>query len=107
MEKKNGVIENKIPDINRWVTTDVPNTKIGEVENKISDVSELATTAVFNTQTGKVEDKILDLSGLVKNTTYNVKHQTLGKKYMTTADYNQSTGEIIGAKIKQKNGQWL
>ena len=41
LEKKNVVVENKIPDISGWVTTTVCDTEIGKVENKIPDVTGL------------------------------------------------------------------
>ena len=61
MEKKNGDVKNKIPDITGLATTAVFNTKIGEAGNKIPGVSCLANIAVLNTKIGEVEKKILIL----------------------------------------------
>ena len=46
LEKKNGDVDNKIPDTNGLVTTTVLNTKISEVENKISNASSLVVTRI-------------------------------------------------------------
>ena len=46
LEKKNGDVDNKIPDINGLVTTTVLSTKISKVENKIPNVSSLVTTRI-------------------------------------------------------------
>ena len=48
MKKKNGKVENKIPDISGLATTAILNIIIGEIENQIPDTSELATTVLFN-----------------------------------------------------------
>ena len=53
LEKKNGEVENEIPDISGLMNATVPNTKIGEVENIILDASISAITAVLNTKIEK------------------------------------------------------
>ena len=76
LEKKNGEVENEIPDISGLMNASVPNTKIGEVESKIPDVSDLA-----------------------KETVYNTKISTMKGKYF---DNNKFTSDILDTKIKQK-----
>ena len=61
LEKKNGEVENEIPDISGLMNASVPNTKIGEVENVILDTSILVITAVLNTKIEKLRVKFLML----------------------------------------------
>ena len=79
-EEKAGNFENKILDINCFVTNTFPNTKIGEVGNKISDVSKL-----------------------VKKIGYDAKISQTEEKYLTTFDYNKFKNHMLDAQVKQKN----
>ena len=53
LEKRNGSVNKKMPDISGLVNTTVFNTKISEVENKIAGTSNLVTTTVLNTNLGE------------------------------------------------------
>ena len=77
--------------------------KIGDVEDNTPDISGLLGTAVLNTKISEAEIRIPVVSGLVKKRVYNTIIKDIKEKYMTTADYNKFTGDIVDAKIKQKN----
>ena len=50
-----------------------------------------------------VENKIPDISNLVNKTNYNTKISEMKNKYITTADYNKFTKDIVDNSIKIKN----
>ena len=62
----------------------------------------MVTTTVLNTKTKEVDNKILGLSGLVKKIDNDAKISEIEGKYFTASDYNKFTGDILNAKIKQK-----
>ena len=50
-----------------------------------------------------VENKISDISSLVKKSHYDAKIPDIESKYITTADYNKFTKNIVDNSIKSKN----
>ena len=74
------------------------NAKITEIKSKIPSITGLATNSAFTS----VEDKIPDVSNLVKKTDYDVKIFGIESKYITTADYNKFTKDIVAIKIKSE-----
>ena len=65
---------------------------------KKPSITGLATTVALNA----VETNIPNVSDLVKKTNYDVKISDFESKYFTTSDYSKFTGEILNAKIKEK-----
>ena len=57
---------------------------------------------VTNAALNAIENKIPDVSNRVKKTDYDVKLFDIETKYFTTSDYNKFTGEVLNAKIKEK-----
>ena len=49
-----------------------------------------------------VENKIPDVSNVVKKTDYDAKILDIESKYITTADYNKFTKDIVANDIKSK-----
>ena len=68
------------------------------VKSKIPSISGLVTNSTLTV----VENKIPDVSNLVK-TDYNAKISDIGSKYITAADYNKFTKNIVDNSIKSKN----
>ena len=50
-----------------------------------------------------VENKISDVSNLVKKTDYDAKILDIESNYITTANYNKFTKEIVDNSMKNKN----
>ena len=63
------------------------------------------TATAINTKIKEVDNKIPNLSSLVKKTDYDAKISDIQGKYFTTSDYNNFTGDIFDAKIKQRISQ--
>ena len=103
LEKKIGVVENKITDMSDLVTTAVLKTKNGVVDNEIPGVRDFVPKAVLNKKIGEVENKISDVSSLVKKTDYNAKVSEIEGKYFTTFDYNKFIIGILDEEVKQKS----
>ena len=67
------------------------------------------TTAAFNTKGTETDNKIPDTRGLAKKTDYDTTmNKILNKtpnhdKFITTAEFNNFSGEVIDAKPKQTN----
>ena len=76
--------------------------RIGDVNKKRPDVSGLVTTNFFNTKISKVENKIPNVSGVVQKSDYDAKITDIEGEHFTTSDYDTFTGDILDAKIKQK-----
>ena len=73
--------------------------KISEIESNIPSFSGLVTSASLTA----VENKIPDVSSLLKkNTGYNAKLSDIENKYITTADYNKFTKDIVANNLKSK-----
>ena len=68
------------------------------VKSKIPSISGLVTNSTLTV----VENKIPDVSNLVK-TDYNAKISDIESKYITAADYNKFTKNIVDNSIKSKN----
>ena len=75
------------------------NSKITEIEGKMSSISALATSSALTA----VENIIPDVSSLVTKLNYNAKINEIASKYITTADYNKFTKDIVDNSIKSKN----
>ena len=73
------------------------NAKISEIERKISSISGLATNSAL---TAVENYMILKLS---RKTDYDTKISEIESKYITTADYNKFTKDIVANSIKSKN----
>ena len=73
------------------------NAKISEIERKISSISGLATNSAL---TAVENYMILKLS---RKTNYDTKISDIESKYITTADYNKFTKDIVASSIKSKN----
>ena len=69
------------------------------IENKIPIINALATNAALIA----VKNKIPHVSNLVKNTDYETKISDIETKYITTADYNKFTKDIVVNQMKSKN----
>ena len=69
------------------------------IENKIPIINALATNAALIA----VKNKIPHVSNLVKNTDYEAKISDIETKYITTADYNKFTKDIVVNQMKSKN----
>ena len=74
------------------------NTLITEIESKTPSTNGLATTAALTA----VENKTPDVSNLVTKTDYDTKISDIESKYVTTADYNKFTKDILTNKIKSE-----
>ena len=74
------------------------NTKFSEIEGIIPCNSDLAATSALTA----VENKIPDVRNLVKKTDYIQKISDIENKYITTADYNKFTKDIVANQIKSK-----
>ena len=75
------------------------NSKITEIEGKMPSISALATSSALTA----VENIIPDVSSLVTKLNYNAKINEIASKYITTADYNKFTKDIVDNSIKSKN----
>ena len=98
LEKKHSDAEKKIPNISALVKKTDYNAKTTEIEGKIPNISNLATNAALTA----VENKIPDVSNLVKKAYYDAKISDIENKYITTADYNKFTKDIVANNIKSK-----
>ena len=76
--------------------------KIGDVDKKRPNVSGLVTTNFLNTKISKVENEIPNVSGVVQKSDYDAKITDIKGENFTTSDYDTFTGDILNAKIKQK-----
>ena len=75
------------------------NTKIEiEIERKIFSIGGSATSPVLNA----VKNKTPDVSNLVKKN-YDAKMTDIENKYITTADNNKFTKDIVANNMKSKN----
>ena len=75
------------------------NTKIEiEIERKIFSIGGAATSPVLNA----VKNKTPDVSNLVKKN-YDAKMTDIENKYITTADNNKFTKDIVANNMKSKN----
>ena len=99
LEKKISDADKNIPDTSALVKKTDYYAKITEKESKIPSISGLATTAALT----EVENKIPDISSLVRKTDYDAKISDSENKYITTADYNKFTKDIVANNIKSKN----
>ena len=68
------------------------------MEDKIPSITKLATTATLIS----FENKIPNVSDLDKKVDYDTEISEMGKKYVTTSDYNKFTSNILDAKITHK-----
>ena len=93
MQKKRFVIQ-----VHLLQKTDF-NSKITEIEGKIPSITGLDINAVLTA----VKNKISDVSSLVQKTDYNTKITERESKYITTADSNKFTEDIVYNSIKSKN----
>ena len=75
------------------------NAKITEIGGKIPSITSLATNSVLTA----VKYKIPNLSNLVKKTNHDAKIADIENKYITTADYNKFTKDIVAERMKKKN----
>ena len=96
-------VENKIsgankknPDISGLVKKTDFNAKITEIVSKIPSISSLATSGALYA----VENKIPDVNSLVKKKDYDGKISDIENKYITSADYNKFTKDIVDNIIK-------
>ena len=76
--------------------------KIGDVDKKRPNVSGLVTTNFLNTKISKVENEIPNVSGVVQKSDYDAKITDIKGENFTTSDYDTFTGDILNAKIEQK-----
>ena len=74
------------------------NAKITEIENKLPSINGLATTATLT----EIENKIPDVSNLVKKPDYHAKMLDIESKYITTADHNKFTKNLVANNIESK-----
>ena len=74
------------------------NANVTEMEGKILGITGLAANAALTA----VENKMLDASKLVKKTDYDTKIPDIENNYITTADYNKLTKNIVVKRIKKK-----
>ena len=70
-----------------------------EIGGKIPSITSLATNSVLTA----VKYKIPNLSNLVKKTNHDAKIADIENKYITTADYNKFTKDIVAERMKKKN----
>ena len=78
------------------------NTKITKIESRTPSISGLATITALTA----VENKISDVSNKFKKkkkTDYDAKISDIESKYITTADYNKFTKNIVDNNIKSRN----
>ena len=78
------------------------NTKITKIESRTPSISGLATITALTA----VENKISDVSNQFKKkkkTDYDAKISDIESKYITTADYNKFTKNIVDNNIKSRN----
>ena len=75
------------------------NAKITEIGGKIPSITSLATNSVLTA----VKYNIPNLSNLVKKTNHDAKIADIENKYITTADYNKFTKDIVAERMKKKN----
>ena len=57
----------------------------------------------YNSKITEIEGKIPDVSNLVKKKDYNAKITKIENKYITTADYNKFTIDIVDNSVKSKH----
>ena len=91
LEKKISYGDKKIPDTSDLAKKADLNAKITQIENKIPGITNLATNSALPT----VENEIPDVSLLVKKTDYDTKITDIENKYITSADYNKFTKNIV------------
>ena len=75
--------------------------KLNDTECKVPSITGLATTPAFNA----VKTKMPNVSDLVKKkkkTVYDAKILDIESKYFTTSNYNKFSGDILNAKMKEK-----
>ena len=66
----------------------------------------VATTLIYinqcNTDKQSLEERIGDVNGAVQKSDYDAKITDIEGEHFTTSDYDTFTGDILDAKIKQK-----
>ena len=89
--EKIGNLDQKIPNINVLVTTNVFNTNTGKVNKKIPDISGLLTTAALKNLISK--SQLLVFSW--KKADYDAKISKIEGKYFITSYYNKFMSDIL------------
>ena len=98
LEKKISDTGNKLLDTSGLVKKTDFSANITEIESKIPNISSLATNSALTS----VENKRPDVINLVKKTNYDAKISDIEVKYITTADYNKFTKNVVSNNIKSK-----
>ena len=95
LQKKISDAGKKISNISGLVKKTDYNAKIAKIESKIPTISGLVTNSALTA----VEDKVTGVHNFVKKT-YDAKISEIENKYITTADCNKFTKDIVNNKIK-------